>query len=246
MAKRFLLFCLLLVFVLPLAAQQQRLMNMPTFDEKRLHFGFTLGVNSGDFVVANNNSRLYSDVAGIYPGFSVGMVSNLRLGTDFDLRFLPGLSLVRRPLTFNEDIYVLTGTGAGSAMVLSENPTVLPFTPIFLDFPLHIKYKARRINNGRPYLTTGPAFRYDLNTSQIAVGDKNVHLVDITKGSFYYEIGTGWDTYFTFFRFSVEAKVSLGLGSILKSNPPADQLPDYHLSMDALRSNLFSLLFHFE
>lgn len=246
MAKRFLLFLVLTITVFPLAAQQQRLMNMPTFDEKFLHFGFTLGTNMGDFVVVNNNSRLYSDVAGIYPGFTVGMVSNMRLGADFDLRFLPGLSLARRPLTFNEDIIILTGTGSGSATVKADEPRILPFTPIFLDFPLHLKYKARRINNWRPYLTTGPAFRYDLNTSQIAVNDENVHLVDITKGSFYYEIGSGWDTYFPFFRFSVEAKVSLGIGSILKAFPPADQLPDYHQSMDALRSNLFSLLFHFE
>ncbi len=246
MAKRLLLFFLLLVIVLPLAAQRRRMQNMPTFDEKMLHFGFTLGTNFGDFVVVNNNPRLYSDVAGIYPGFSVGMVSNLRMGTDFDLRFMPGLSLARRPLTFNDDIYVRTGSGAGSDVLIGGDPRVLPFTPIFLDFPLHIKYKARRINNGRPYLTTGPAFRYDLNTSQISVNDRNVHLVDITKGSFYYEIGTGWDTYFPFFRFSVEAKVSLGLGSILKSIPPSDQPDGYHKSMDALRSNLFSLLFHFE
>ena len=110
----------------------------------------------------------------------------------------------------------------------------------FLDFPLLIKYKARRINNDRPYVIFGPAYRLDI--SRTAQED----LVKLNKSGFYAEFGGGWDHYFPFFRFSMEAKFSIGLTNQLGDMPAPTQLQYYAQSIKYLRSNIFTLSFHFE
>ncbi|NQU52836.1 MAG: PorT family protein [Bacteroidetes bacterium] len=225
---------------------------MTTFDDKLLHFGFILGINALDFRVINYNpigentnftaypsdgisaeSYIRSDVAEIVPGFTVGIVSSLRLTRDLNLRFLPGMSFGERKLLYNipiEDINVYVQTDYYTYSVKST----------FLDFPLLIKYKARRINNDRPYVIFGPAYRQDI--SRTAEED----LVKLKSGGFYAEVGAGWDHYFPFFRFSVEAKFSFGLKNQLGDTPAATQRQYYAQSIKHLRSNIFTVSFLFE
>jgi hypothetical protein len=110
----------------------------------------------------------------------------------------------------------------------------------FLDFPLLLKYKASRINNSSPYVVFGGAMRIDISKS--AVQD----LVGLTRTGYYAELGAGWDTYLMFFRLSVEAKVSLGLNNQLGSTPDNTQRKYYTESIKSLKSNIFTLSFHFE
>jgi hypothetical protein len=234
-------------------AQKQKVNYLTTFDEKRIHFGFTLGYNLLDFNVANYNlisenpdfvpgnwpndasqigydALVRSDIASLVPGFTVAIVSSLRLLEDLDLRFLPGMSFGERKLTYNIPVYDIN----------SYEP--LPFYSIkstFIDFPLLLKYKARRINNDRPFVIFGGAYRQDISKS--AKDD----LVKLKSGGFYAEIGGGWDHYFPFFRFTVEAKFSIGLNDQLGALPQQQRLY-YSQSIKSLRSNIFTLSFHFE
>lgn len=109
------LISILLVFWVSAAfAQKQKVNYLTTFDEKRIHFGFTLGYNYLDFAVTNYNpigenpefdesisytpagpvanEAVRSDIQTLIPGFTVAIVSSLRLTEDLDLRFLPGMS----------------------------------------------------------------------------------------------------------------------------------------------------------
>jgi hypothetical protein len=85
----------------------------------------------------------------------------------------------------------------------------------------------------------GSAFRQDI--SKTAKDD----LVKLKSGGFYAEIGGGWDHYFPFFRFSVEGKFSFGLTDQLGSLPQQQRLY-YAQSIKSLKSNIFTLSFHFE
>lgn len=235
-------------------AQRQKVNYLTTFDDKTLHFGFTLGINTLDFAVTNYNpignnpafvpqnwqldkqqitdgSYVRSDVAELVPGFTVGIISSLRLSRDFNLRFLPGLSFGERRLTYNIDVWDVYNDQPSSYYSIKST---------FLDFPLLIKYKARRINNNRPYVVFGTALRQDI--SRTAQED----LIGLKKSGFYAEVGGGWDHYFAFFRFSVEAKLSLGLNNILGPPPDGTQRQYYSQSIKSLRSNIFTLSFHFE
>ncbi|HKI87575.1 MAG TPA: porin family protein [Draconibacterium sp.] len=252
--KKFILSIFLLLVVTVAFAQRQKVNYLTTFDDKTLHFGFTLGINTLDFAVVNYNpigdnpqfrpqnwqldkkqisytSLVHSDVADLIPGFTVGIISSLRLSRDLNLRFLPGLSFGERKMAYNIDVWD----------IYNDNPSsYYSIKSTFLDFPLLIKYKARRINNGRPYVVFGTAYRQDI--SRTAKED----LIAIKKSGFYAELGAGWDNYFLFFRFSIEAKVSLGLNDILGPAPSETQRQYYSQSIKSLRSNIFTLSFNFE
>jgi len=252
--RKFFTVILLFLIAVTCFGQKQKVNYLTTFDEKIIHFGFTLGINTLDFDVlhynpigANPDFRptnwqldreqitnahfVKADVAEVIPGFTVGIVSNLRLTRDLDLRFLPGLSFGERQLTYNIQVW--------------ENDVYAPLQyysikSTFLDFPLLIKYKSRRINNNRPYIVFGPAYRQDISRT----GRED--LVQLNKGGLYAEIGIGWDHYFTFFRFSAEAKFSIGINDQLGNAPGPNQRQYYSHAIRSLKSNIFTLCFHFE
>jgi hypothetical protein len=236
--------------------QKAKINYLSTFDDRTLHFGFSLGINTldfgiqsytpigqnpkfwpttwpGDKIQVGYNDTISSDIGSNVAGFTVGIITSLRLTRDLDLRFLPGLSFGERRLVYNvpvvdvNDVYV-------------ENNYVYSIKSTFLDFPLLLKYKALRINNNRPYVVVGLAYRQDI--SRTAKED----LVRLKNSGFYTELGAGWDTYMLFFRLSIEAKVSIGLNNQLGDVPDATQRQYYSQSIKSLKSNIFTLSFHFE
>lgn len=239
-------------------AQMERVKNLTTFDDKQLHFGFTIAINTMDFRIQHyrpigtnpefvskywNNadgneitgdSTIQADVAEQVPGLTVGIVSSLRLGEYFDLRFLPGLSFGERRLVYNVPVYDENANNAALTSYYSIKST-------YIDLPLLIKYKSSRLNNQRPYLVAGPAYRIDISKT----GEED--LVQVKKGGFYIEAGIGWDSYLRFFRLSTELKVSIGLGDLLGDAPDeALQRQYYSAAIKKLSSNIFTLSFHFE
>jgi hypothetical protein len=238
-------------------AQWFAIPNMTTFDDRRIHFGFTLGINTMDFSFAHYNSLndnpafnidsistpsyrreidsvnrvVRADIASLVPGFTVGIVSNLRLTEKLDLRFIPGLSFGNRKMVYNVPIHDIK---IGDQKENQARAT-------FLDFPLMIKYKSKRIVNHRPYMLGGIALRYDISKS--ATDD----LVQLRKTLFSIEAGMGWDLYLQFFRLSTELKYSFGIGNNLSSKLPKDgQNQYYQMAFKRLSSNIFTLSFHFE
>lgn len=241
---------LFIVIGFTVLAQKQKINYLTTFDDKLIHFGFTIGVNTLDFNIANYttmgdnpnfvptgldgvdfDTQLRSDVSKVLPGFTVGIITSLRLSNDFNLRFLPGLSFGERQIVFNRPVLDINAY---------EPLEYYSVKSTFLDFPLLIKYKARRINNDRPYVIFGGAYRHDI--SRTAQED----LIKLKNGGLYAEVGGGWDHYFGFFRFSVEAKFSFGLNNQLGDLPDPVQRQYYAQSIKDLRSKVFTLSFHFE
>lgn len=247
----------LLLLVTTAFSQKMKLKHLTTFDDKLLHFGFTLGINTLDFRVRNYNpigenpafvstdwpldpekidtgSIVMADIADLIPGFTVGIVTNLRLARYLDLRFLPGMSFGERKLLYNIPVI-------DNRFDFKETQYDYSMKSTFIDLPVSVKYKAERINNGRPYVVIGGAMRIDISKS--ASDD----LVGLSTVGYYAELGAGWDTYLQFFRLSVEAKVSLGLNNQLGKAPDtADQRHYYSDALKSLHSNIFTLSFHFE
>ena len=99
----------LLLFTLTVTAQTERPRNLTSFDSKRIHFGFTVGLNLMDMGFTRNydyevetGEFLYADLSHLQPGFQVSIVSDLRLSKNWNLRFLPGISFGSREIWFYE------------------------------------------------------------------------------------------------------------------------------------------------
>jgi hypothetical protein len=235
------------------SAQRLLLKNLTTFDDKRIHFGFTLGINTTDlgfvhyqnmnenaaFLLSDNvidvphrEKSVRADIATLTPGFTVGIVTNLRLAESFDLRFLPGMSFGERKLVYNIPIVDITSENTESKFYSIKST--------FLDFPLLLKYKSKKMNNQRPYIIAGSAMRIDISKS----GQED--LVRLKPFSTYLEAGVGWDSYLQFFRLSTELKFSFGLNNVLDTGPKITQAQVYSSAFSRLTSNVFTLSFHFE
>lgn len=226
---------LIFVFQAVVFAQKQKPKNESWYDDKYLHFGFTLGFNAMDLLVTPSQQylgidSLYPDVSRLNPGINIQIVSNARLSDHFDVRFLPGVSFGQRVLRYykNKSIY-------NERQRLESS---------FLEFPLLLKYKGDRLNNVRPYVIGGLNYRYDLAGKKEFDDEKPVY-IRLKRPDLYYEAGAGFDFYLTYFKLSIEAKMSNGFTNVLVKEP-APGHPQYSNALEKLRSQIWILSFHFE
>ncbi len=242
--KKFTLPIFFLSLVLSVNAQVDRPWNLPAFDLKRLHFGFTVGFNAMDLGIVRNYEAedfIYADVSHILPGFQVSIISDLRMSENWNLRFLPGISFGSRELYYYE--YSANG-GPGDLVSMADADNPVELGPSFLDFPLHFKYRSQRVNNYRPYLVGGLNFRYDMSSKK-AYDSESGEYIRFKPADFYLEFGFGVDNYLRYFKFAPEIKVAVGLRNIItdSSRPPH---PQFVTSIDRVTSYIVMLNFHFE
>ncbi len=229
---------LLLAFLLvsgSLAAQERRVMNRPYIDERRLHWGFMFGMQMQDMEMCNNGyidpetgEQWYADVDNYSPGFTVGILGEMKLNRFLALRLIPTLHFGQKHISFHEQV-----TG---------RDTTQNFRSTYIMLPVNLKFSAPRYNNFRPYVVTGVAPSLDLT------GHKH-RAIDTKPVDCFIEIGMGCDIYFPFFKLIPELKLSFGLLDILKKN--RDDLIDGTLmkftdSLDKAHSKMITLTLYFE
>lgn len=214
-------------------AQKEKVENLPAFDRKRVHFGFTLGINSSDFILnyERNDSLLVLE-SQRQPGLNLGIVSALHMGKYFSLRFIPQLSFASRVLEYK---FVLPGTGTTWEITKQIEST-------YIDFPLDLKYRSARLNNFAAYMVVGFKYSMDL-ASQIDVDNTFIidPVVKIPIHSYSWQIGFGMDFFMQYFKFSPEIKMSYGLNNIVIHDDPV-----YSAPIQMLRSKIFLLSLTFE
>ena len=268
--KRLVLLAGVMFFILPqsLMAQRQKPQNLRTYDNEPYHFGFIIAYNNMSYAFKYNDSYQltphtsseYPNTADSYfrpdatyyatkiesdqvPGFTVGVVGNLRLGKYFDLRLIPSLSFGTRTITydFRRDL-------EGESLYFSKKKSIFS---TFIEFPLQVKYKSKRLNNIAAYVIAGTNFKIDLASqrkSQIEVNDPitgEQHSVTdnirVKRGDIAAEIGAGFDFYNSYFKFGIEVKMSYGLLNILDS-----QNLIYDSSIKSLQNRTFQVSLTFE
>lgn len=227
--------------------------NLPHFDLAKYNFGFYLGVNITYFTITpqDNFSQitytgkqiidLFADSARVInfegksgPGFTVGMVSQLRLTEHLDLRFVPGLQFGERSIQY-DIMYFKNGD-----TLYVEKPKNSIST--FIEVPLHLKFKGDRIHNFRPYVFFGPTMKFDL-ASQLKKKDTNMNELRIKLNSFDAAIdaGVGFDIYTNWFKFSAQFNMSYGLLNILHQE---DNI--YSMSIKSLTNKIMQITITFE
>lgn len=236
MKKQILILLLLIAsFALHAQPRDKGAPNLPNFDDKTLNFGFLIGLNTMDFRVVHKSPEAlgdgvaprYADVVNLNPGINLGMVSNFRLNKYMSLRLLPGISFGQRDLLF------INAEGQKDEYPLEIKST-------FLECPIMLKFNGARMHNAKPYFVAGINPRIDLAKSK-----KDGLLM--RPFDLYWEFGAGIDSYMSYFRFSTEFKLSVGLANVL--NPAGTgELEDIYYTkvLDRLSSRIFVLTFYFE
>ncbi len=216
--------------------------NLPKYDFKKIHFGFTIGINSMDFVIRNSDIFYKTDtISNIYGventqhyGFHLGPITSFRLGEHFDLRALINLSFGQRDLNYkivNDDT------------IESKDPFrihTMKIETIYMEFPVLIKFKSDRVNNYRGYLIAGLNPKIDL-ASQKKIKESEKPKVRLNSFDLCWEAGAGFDFYLEYFKLAVELKFSGGMLNVLTPDNT-----EYTSGIGLMRSKMFLLSFHFE
>ena len=146
MNKKVLLFGFFLMISAAFLAQREPVENLPTFDERKLHFGFYLGINQNDFKLNLRNSTIPNADINVEasPGFNVGLITDFRLHENLSLRFEPGLMTNSKKVYFNH--------------LLTAQDSVRDIGSTYLHVPLLLKFSTDRYKNIRPYLLGGISY----------------------------------------------------------------------------------------
>ena len=190
---------LILIYILSIniASSQlftkEKLSNNENFDKAKISWGYYLGINSYDF-----NFDYQQDLSDIQlektTGFNVGLIANLRINDFFDLRFEPGLIMSNRNLSYNPNDF-------GDSEFL-ENNHLREVKSTYIHFPLLLKISTKRLNNFKPFVTTGVSTAINLSSNEKNLADNSSGQFRTKKNMFFYELGFGIDLYLEWFKFT--------------------------------------------
>jgi len=179
---------------------QMKVQNMAEHDQKQYYFGLTFGFNSSTFRIRYTDAFAQTDTFRTVqpkwgPGFSLGLMGNLRLTKWVDLRIVPSLQFAERGLDFNTP--------------QRDSLEQRKVESIYFTFPVQLKFKSDRIRNFRFYALAGGKVDYDLASN--ARSRKTNEFLKVKPFDAGYEIGVGFEFYYPNFIFSPELKLSQGL-----------------------------------
>lgn len=222
-------------FSLSLAAQEPKVQNRPYIDQRKFHYGFLLGLHMQDIELENNGfidpetgEQWYAEINNYSPGFTVGVLGDLRLNKYFSLRLLPSIHFGQKHAVYHEQ-----RSGADSTQV---------FKSTYISVPIDVKFSAPRYNNFRPYLIAGINPMVDLTA-------RKHDALRLKPFDLYLEVGFGCDLYLPFFKLVPEIKFCFGLLNIInkdRSDLIDNTLMKYTNSVNGGRSNMIVLTFNFE
>ncbi len=208
-------------------AQDPRWTNLPHYDNRLLHYGFSLGIGTSGYKAKLSQSFLDNDtIKSVRPAFSsaftLGFVVNLRLHEYFDLRLLPTVGFYERKVDYQFSSFAKTQA----------------IESTFLEFPLLVKYKSQRRRNTRMYLVGGVKLSVEAGAKK---KEKKKTDLRTQNTDFAIDYGVGFDFYCPLFKFSPELRLSHGFLNMLNPDPNV-----YSQSITRLTTHTLTLYLHFE
>ena len=207
MIKKISIFGLFILFSTAFFAQRERVEYLPTFDKKRIHYGFYLGLNQNDFKlnlressISNANITVESSA-----GFNVGLVADLRLHKNLNVRLEPGLVSNAKRILFNH---------LNTSRIPQDSIRDIGST--YLHIPLIFKFSTDRYKNIRPYLLGGISYDHNFSSNEKNQDDNSSGEFRMKTHNFMYEVGVGIDFYLYYFKFSPSIRGVFAINNEIK------------------------------
>ncbi|MEM7036731.1 MAG: porin family protein [Bacteroidota bacterium] len=142
---------LFLLTVLGLGSTQAQ--KMHHFDIRDFNLGFTMGLSVAGFDMTSQRNQfdprtgrhLYDVYLVRKPGIYLGLITNLKLADNFDLRFLPAVSLEERDFEFWFDPETNNGVSVVRKKIETSN----------LNLPIVVKFKSNYYKRVRVWVQMG-------------------------------------------------------------------------------------------
>jgi hypothetical protein len=205
MLKNIIIFYFFMTSAIALYAQGERIEYLPTFDKKQIHYGFYIGLNQNDLKVslkdvdAVPNANITTTAAS---GFNVGIVADLRLHKNLNVRFEPGLMTNTKNINFNH--------------LIASNEKTREISSTYLHVPLLLKFSTDRYKNIRPYVLAGLSYNYNFSSNEANQDDNSSGQFRMNTSNYMYEVGVGIDIYLYFFKFSPSIRGIFALNNEIK------------------------------
>jgi hypothetical protein len=198
-------------------------MNMPHYDERLMHLGFSFGLHYTTFRIRTNQefanriaarqanpdtgTKAPTTIFGAnpvgVPGFTVGFIlPNLRINRYFEMRFHPSVSFYNRYVNFRF-------SGArGDSISTQLNQSIYSF----IEPTILLKYHSKRRNNTRMFMVAGlkPGLEVGIKREELDPTVLRLKGADLSV-----EYGFGIELYYPLFKFSPELRFSHGLLNML-------------------------------
>lgn len=223
----------LLLLCLPLwvMGQDNVKKNDAKFKKRPFHFGIHMGFNTSDFKVRLSDQFTYSDSilsvnAKGGPGFNLNILGSLHLSKNFELRVVPGVAFMEKTMQ-----YKLAGVDALVDKKIES---------IYVETPIHLKFKSDPIKDFKIYVFTGIKYGYDMAAN--AKARRAEDLIKLSKHDLAVDYGVGFEFHFPLFILSPEFKVSNGLINVHSR----DNALIYSRMLDGLRTRAFLFSLNFE
>ncbi|WP_269686536.1 porin family protein [Flavobacterium lacustre] len=183
------------------------IINLETWQQQRLYFGFYLGFNSYDFKMDYKTVGPDIQVKKT-TGFNVGLVADLKLQEYINLRFEPGLYYTKRDLFYPN--------------FTTENDALREVNSTYIHFPLLLKFSSLRTGNVRPYLLGGLSATLNLSSNSKSLDDNLEQRFRVKAWTPNYELGFGIDIFSEYFILSPSIRGVFGLNDeLIRDKDPA-------------------------
>ncbi len=191
-------------------AQETKIDYLPSFDKRKLHYGFYLGLNQNDFKINYRETSIENVGIESQPslGFNVGLIADLRLHKNLNLRFEPGLASNTKKLYFNH--------------LTTKRDSVREVGSTYLHIPVLLKFSTDRLNNVRPYVLAGISYDYNFSSNEANQDDNASGEFRMKTHNFMYEVGIGIDIYLYFFKFSPSIRGVFAINNEIKYDNDAN------------------------
>ena len=195
--------------------------------KKKIHFGYYIGLNNYNYkldYLNNPNSDERINIENSF-GFSVGLIGDLKLRKNLNLRFEPGLK-------------------TNKLNVLYPNDEEREIKSTYIQLPLLLKYSAKRYNNIRPYVLGGLSTSFNLSSNQDNPQDNSSNVFRVKTNTFYYELGFGIDFYLQYFKFSPSIRGVFSLKNELIPDNTSTSIYTGNIDKMSARAIFINFSFH--
>jgi hypothetical protein len=206
----------------------------PDYDNKKVHFGYFLGLANTKYNIKFNNSyladvnngKVYAISSPTSTGIKAGGLVNIYINDYLDFRFSPlTVAIYSRKLLENDSI--------------AHNQE----DKAWFEIPVQLKYKSERRNNSRMFVFAGLKYGFETN---VVNKKNNITKVDnfSTKTSdFAVEYGMGLELFREYFKVTPELHFSHGIKNMIN---PGGNRSSFLSYVDRLKTHSVTLYIVFQ